>query len=95
MLFLTSSTWKILQFVYGKQAHIFYLWATPKFGPEKNEVIEEWRKLHNVELCDKYCSPNITGLFKSRRMRWTGHVARMGERIGAYMVWWGNRMERD
>jgi hypothetical protein len=43
-----------------------------------------WRKLHNEELNDLYCSPNIVRMIKSRRMRWTGHVARMGERRGVY-----------
>jgi hypothetical protein len=46
----------------------------------------EWRKLHNEELNDLYCSPNIVWVIKSRRMRWAGHVARVGERNGAYIV---------
>jgi len=46
----------------------------------------EWRKLHNEELNDLYCSPNIVRVIKSRRMRWAGHVARMGEKRGAYRV---------
>jgi len=50
------------------------------FGPKRDEVSEEWRKLHKEELNDLYCSPNIFRVIKSRRMRWTGHVARMGER---------------
>ena len=49
------------------------------FGPRRDEVTEEWRKLHNEELNDFYSSPNIVRVIKSRRMRWTGHVARMGE----------------
>jgi hypothetical protein len=48
------------------------------FGPKRAEVIGEWRKLHNEELNDLYCLPNIVRVVKSRRMRWTGHVARMG-----------------
>ena len=56
------------------------------FGPERVEVVGEWRKLHNEELNDLYCSPNIVRVIKSRRMRWAGNVARMGERIGVYRV---------
>ena len=51
-----------------------------------NEVTGEWRKLHNEELNDLYCSPNIVRVIKSRRMRWAGHVACMGERRGVYRV---------
>jgi hypothetical protein len=51
------------------------------FGPAR-----EWRRLHNEELCDLYSSPNIIQVIKSRRMRRAGHVARMGERSGAYRV---------
>ena len=50
------------------------------------QVIEEWRKLHNEELNNVYCSPNIVRVIKSRRMRWVGHVARMEERRGVYRV---------
>ena len=49
------------------------------FGPKRNEVTGEWRKLHNEELNDLYSLPNIVRVVKSRRMRWAGHVARMGE----------------
>jgi len=56
------------------------------FGPKRDEVIGEWRKLHNEELNDLYCSPDIVRLIKSRRMRWVGHVARMGERRSVYRV---------
>ena len=48
------------------------------FGTKRDEVTGEWRKLHNEELNDLYCSPNIVRVTKSRRMRWVGHVARMG-----------------
>ena len=47
-------------------------------GPRRDEVTGEWRRLHNEELNDLYCSPNIVRVIKSRRMRWAGHVARMG-----------------
>ena len=56
------------------------------FGPRRDEVTGEWRRLHNEELNDLYCSPNIVRVIKSRRMRWAGHVARMGEERGAYRV---------
>jgi len=49
------------------------------FGPRKDEVMGEWRRLHNEELNDLYSSPNIVRVIKSRRMRWAVHVARMGE----------------
>jgi len=49
------------------------------FGPKRNEVTRQWRKLHNEELKDLYCSPNIVRMIKSRSMRWAGHVVRMGE----------------
>jgi len=56
------------------------------FGPRMYEVTGEWRKLHNDELNDLYSSPNIVRVTKSRRMRWAGHVARMGEERGVYRV---------
>jgi len=56
------------------------------FGPKRDEVTGEWRKLHNENLNDLYSSPNIVRMIKSRRIRWVGHVARMGERRGVYRV---------
>jgi hypothetical protein len=50
------------------------------FGPKCEEVTGEWRKLHNKELHDLYSSPSIIRIIKSPKMRWTGHVARMGRR---------------
>ena len=47
------------------------------FGPKRDEVTVEWSKIHSEELHDMYSSPNIARVFKSRRMRWAGHVARM------------------
>jgi hypothetical protein len=56
------------------------------FGPKRDEGTGEWRRLHNEELNDLYSSPNIIRVLKSRRMRWAGHVARMGEETGAYRI---------
>ena len=52
------------------------------FGPRKDEVMGEWRRLHDEKLNDLYYSLNIVQVIKSRRMRWAGHVARMGEERG-------------
>ena len=65
------------------------------FGPRRDEVTGEWRRLHNEELNGLYSSPNIVRVIKSRRMRWAGHVARMGEERGRIGSWWGNRRGRD
>jgi hypothetical protein len=56
------------------------------FGPKRDEVTGEWRKLHNEGLNDLYSLPNIMRVVKSRRMRWAGHVARMGEYRGVHRV---------
>ena len=56
------------------------------FGPKRDEVTGEWRKLHNEELNILYSSPNIVRVIKWRKIRWVGHVARMGERRGVYSV---------
>jgi hypothetical protein len=56
------------------------------FGPKRNEVKGRWRKLHNKELRDLYSSPSIIRIIKSRRMRWAGHVARMGGKRNAYRL---------
>jgi len=56
------------------------------FGPKRDEITVEWRKLHNEELNDLYSSPNTVRVIKSRRMRWVGHVAHMGERRGVHRV---------
>jgi hypothetical protein len=56
------------------------------FGPKRDEVTEEWRKLHNEELHDLYSSPSIIRIMKARRMRWAGHVARIGEKRNAYRL---------
>jgi hypothetical protein len=56
------------------------------FGLKRDEVTGEWKKLHNEELRDLYSSPSIIRIIKSRRMRWAGHVARMGEKSNAYKL---------
>ena len=56
------------------------------FEPKRDEVTGEWRKLHNEELNDLYSLPNIVRVVKSRRMRWAGHVARMGDDRGVHRV---------
>jgi hypothetical protein len=64
------------------------------FGPKRDEVRGEWRKLHNEELNDLYSLPKIVRVVKSRRMRWAGHVARMGEDRGVHMVLVGKPEEK-
>jgi hypothetical protein len=56
------------------------------FGLKRDEMRGEWSKLHNEELYDLYSSPIIIRTIKSRRMRWAGHVARMGEKRNAYRL---------
>jgi len=56
------------------------------FGPRRDDITGEWRRLHKEELNNLYCSPNIVRVIESRRMRWAGHVARMGEERGVYRV---------
>jgi hypothetical protein len=56
------------------------------FGPKRIEITGEWRRLRNEELNDLHSSPNIIRVIKSRRMRWAGHVARVGEGRGAYRI---------
>jgi len=69
------------------------------FGPKRDEVTGEWRRLHKEELNDLYCSPNIVGVIKSRRMRWAEHVARIGgeeRRIQGFDgVTWGKETTGD
>jgi hypothetical protein len=64
------------------------------FGIKRDEVTEEWRKLHNVELNGLHCSPSVFREIKSRRMRWAGHIARMRERRGVYRVLVKKRHEK-
>ena len=58
------------------------------FGPKRHKVTREWRKLYNEELNDLYSSPNIVWVIKSRRMRWAGNIAHMGERRGIFSGFW-------
>jgi hypothetical protein len=57
------------------------------FGPRRDEVTGDWRRLHNEEINDLYSSTNIVRVIKSRRMRWVGHVARMREERGCIGSW--------
>ena len=65
------------------------------FGPRRDEVTGEWRRLYYEALKDLYSSPNIVRVIKLRRMRWAGHVARIGEEMGCIGSWWGNRRQGD
>jgi hypothetical protein len=65
------------------------------FGPKRDEITREWKKLHNEELNYLYSLPNIVWVVKLRRMGWAGHVARMGEAKGLHRVLWGSLRERD
>jgi len=65
------------------------------FGSRRDEVTGEWRKLHNEELNDLYCSPIIDRVIKSRRMGWAGYVALWWREKMYTGFWWGNLRERD
>jgi len=65
------------------------------FWPKRNDVTEEWKKVHNEELNNLYCSPNFVRVIKSRRMRWAEHVARMGKKRDVCRVLLGNLRKRD
>jgi len=64
------------------------------FGPKKDEVTGEWRRLHSERLHDMYSSPNIIQLIKSSRVKWARKVARIGERSAYGVWWWGEPQER-
>ena len=77
-------TWSLTEG--GKEAEGVWEYVLGRiFGPRRDEVTEEWRRLYNEELNNLYSSSNIVRVLKSR-MRWAGHVTRMGEEMGAYRV---------
>jgi len=78
-----------------RRLRVFENMALRIFGPRKDEVTGEWRRLYNEELNDLFSSPNFVRVIKSRRMRLSGHVALMGEERGCIGSWWGKRRERD
>jgi hypothetical protein len=69
-----------------RKLRVFEMVSRRIFGPRSDEETGEWRRLHNEELNDLYSSPNIVRVIKLRRVRWAGHVARMGEERVVYRV---------
>ena len=83
----SNSVNKFEKLVHLQKLRVFENMASRRiFGPRRDEVTGERRRLHNEELNDLYSSPNIVRVIKSRRMRWAGHVARMGAERGVYRV---------
>jgi hypothetical protein len=64
------------------------------FGPKRDEMTGEWKKLHNEELRDFHSSPSVIRIIKSKTVRWAGHVARMGRRGMRIGYWWESQRER-
>ena len=85
VVFYGFETWS-LTFREERRLRVFENRVLRIFGPKRDEVRGEWRKLHNEELTDLYSSAIIVRVIKSRRMRWAGHVARMVEKRGVYRV---------
>ena len=74
-------------FTFSTEEHMLRVTENRRtFGPQSNEVTVEWTRLHNEELNDPYFSPNIIWVIKSRRMRWAGYIACMGEKRDVYRV---------
>jgi hypothetical protein len=65
------------------------------FWPKRDEMTEDWRKLHNEELHNLHSLPNTIRTSKSMRMRWAGHVAQMARRWMHIGYWWASQKERD
>jgi hypothetical protein len=65
------------------------------FGPKRDKVAGGWRKVHNEELHNLYSSLNIVTMIKPKRMRWTGHIARMGEKRNDIGYWWESQKKTD
>jgi hypothetical protein len=65
------------------------------FWPKRVEVMGSWRKLHNEELHNLHSSPYMIRMIKSRRMRWAGHVSRMGEKMNAYRIFVGKPRRKE
>ena len=87
MVVWTSETWS-LTLREERKLRVFENMVLRRiFGPRRDEVTGEWRRLHNEELNDLYFSPNIVRVIKLRRMRWAGNVARMGEEGGRIGSW--------
>jgi len=86
--FVTDNLWNFnaTNYLVHWNGHLRVLFFLSIFEPKRDEVTGEWRKLHNEELSDLYSLPNIVRVVKSRRMRWAGHVARMGEGRGVHRV---------
>jgi hypothetical protein len=69
-----------------RQEHRQRAFENRVFGPKRGDVIRDWKKLHNRELNNLYSLPRVIRMMKSRRMRWAGHVAHMGEKKNAYRI---------
>ena len=78
-----------------RKLRVFENMVLREYLDRREEETGEWRRLHSEELNDLCSSPNIVRVIKSRRMRWAGHVVRMGEERGCRGCWWGNRREGD